>query len=110
MSLRWPSLFLGSGDEILSVDRTVHAICRWAEIRAAGRSIVDAPGIVLADQPASTSLKAMAFNQQLGHYGLRIISEVENSASTSYAIAAERQSWITEHADFRVSAIERRTS
>jgi hypothetical protein len=67
-------------------------------------------GIVLADQPASTSLKAMAFNQQLWHYGLRIISEVENSASTSYAIAAERQSWITEHADFRVSAIERRTS
>jgi hypothetical protein len=76
-----------------------------------GRSVnCRCTGIVLADQPASTSLKAMAFSQQLGHYGLRIISEVENSASTSYAIAAERQSWITEHADFRVSAIERRTS
>jgi hypothetical protein len=66
--------------------------------------------IVLADQRASTGLKAMAFNQQLGHYGLKIISEVEDCASTSYAIAAERQSWITEHADFRVNAIERRTS
>jgi hypothetical protein len=52
----------------------------------------------------------MALNQQLGHYGLKIISEVEDCASTSYAIAAERQSWITEHADFRVNAIERRTS
>jgi len=67
-------------------------------------------GIVLADQPASTSLKAMAFNQQLGHYGLRINFRGRKQWSTSYAIAAERQSWITEHADFRVSAIERRTS
>jgi hypothetical protein len=34
-------------------------------------------GIVLADQSARSSLKVMAFNQQLGQYGLKIISELE---------------------------------
>src|ERR1700758_4585969 len=98
MSLRWPGSFLGSGDEILSVDRTVHAICRWAGIRAAGRSIVDAPALSSLISRHRLVSRRWRFNQQLGHSGLRIISEVENSASPSYAIAAERQSWITEHA------------
>lgn len=60
--------------------RTAHAICRG---RRSGRWSVNCGStrIVLADQRASTSLEAMAFNRRLGHSGLRIISEVGDSAS-----------------------------